>query len=392
MPKWTPIKGHTGLYEYKTQKGTRYGARRTYTDAMGKRREWQTSGKLFWRDADRDLKQFESDLANGKVGPITNQNITVDQYHQQLVQRKLKLGDWRESTRRAQMNYYKGYVKPAFGNRKLTTITRSEYQAYLDGLAIKGLAASTIKTIDSIMKNIMNDAENQDVIDKNRLRGLKLGGKEARSKELSNDQIQKWLKQATEMLDEYEMTMVLVDTLGLRRGEVMGLRNESITITHDEVNNRDQAAIKIDLQRTPTTLTGGPLKTKSSYRTIWVFGSLVERLKFAMLTADNLRQRNHIQSDKHWLWLGENGNPFYPDYIGRLERAVSDECDIKVYPHLLRHYFATTTIAGEKPQIDVMHYLGHKNLQMTADYTRASKEASLNVYSGIDGFISSLTK
>ncbi len=32
-----------------------------------------------------------------------------------------------------------------------------------------------------------------------------------------------------------------------------------------------------------------------------------------------------------------------------------------------------------------MHYLGHKNLQMTADYTRNTKEASLNVFEAAEG-------
>lgn len=106
-----------------------------------------------------------------------------------------------------------------------------------------------------------------------------------------------------------------------------------------------------------------------------------------MVTADNLRQRNHIQAEKHWLWLNNDGNPLHPTHLNRLMRRVSNESGIEVYPHLLRHYFATQAIAANKPQIDVMHYLGHKNLQMTADYTRSTKAASLNVFNSIDKFL-----
>ncbi|WP_225352577.1 site-specific integrase [Lacticaseibacillus nasuensis] len=216
---------------------------------------------------------------------------------------------------------------------------------------------------------------------------MHLGGKPARNKSLTNQEARKWLATARRILDKNQLALVLTDALGLRKGEVMGLRTNSISITHDEVNDRDQAAIKIDLQRTSTKLNGGKLKTPSSYRTIWVFGEMVGLLKFAKVTANNLRARNHIQSANHWLWVDNNGERFYPDYLNRVERKVSKECGIEIYPHLLRHYFATATIASEKPQIDVMHYLGHKNLQMTADYTRATKEASLNVFEGINAFL-----
>lgn len=390
MPKWTPIEGHLGLYTYKTKRGVRYGARRSYADALGKRREWSTSGKMQWREADKELKKFESDLAEGKVGAISNAaNITVDKYRDRMVARKIALKEWRESTLDMQNHMYTRYLQQPFGKRKMTTIKRSEYQSFLDGLASESnLAATTIKTINSAMQSIMNTAANEDVIDKNRLKGLHLGGKPARDKSLTNEQVEAWLAQAHQTLDKYELTMVLMDTLGLRRGEIMGLRNESITITRDEINQRNQAAIKLDLQRTAKVPNGGPLKTRSSYRTIWVFGTLVDYLQFSMQTADNLRARYHIQSDNHWLWLNaDTGDPLHVTHLNRLEGRVSRACGIHVYPHLLRHYFSTRTIEDEKPQIDVMHYLGHKNLQMTADYTRNSRDASLNVYSSIDAFL-----
>ncbi|WP_225352575.1 hypothetical protein [Lacticaseibacillus nasuensis] len=112
MPKWTPIKGHKGLFTYKTDGGVRYAARRTYTDSLGRRHEWSSAGLKQWREADQALKQFEADLANGKAGPIENPGITVSQYHDCLVERKIDLGIWQESTRATQQNYYNKYVAP----------------------------------------------------------------------------------------------------------------------------------------------------------------------------------------------------------------------------------------------------------------------------------------
>lgn len=354
---------------------------------MGTRREFSKSGFIHWQDAEIQLKQFEAKLVSGEVNGLANQRTSVDNYYNQMFQRKLKVGIWRESTARTNKNYYTKYIKPAFGKMPLQDVPRSKYQLFLDELSQKGLAESTIHTIDSVMKEIMNAAEFEDVIDKNRLKGMHVGGKAPRKKDLEPRSFELWLTTAKKQLDKYEMALIITATLGLRRGEVMGLRNESIKLSHDEINSLDIAQIKIDMQRNTNNLNGGPLKTQSSYRTIWAFGKTAEYLRYAMITADNLRQRNHIQSDKHWLWLNNDGNPLHPTHLNRIMRRVSKACGIEVYPHLLRHYFATQAIAANKPQIDVMHYLGHKNLQMTADYTRATKDASLNVFNSIDQFL-----
>lgn len=387
MPKWTPYKRHPGVYEYQTKKGKRFGVRRTYDDAMGERKEFSKSGFIHWQDADIEIKQFEAKLARGEVSGSLGHRMTVDQYYQQMAKRKMKMGIWRESTARSNKNFYSKYLKPAFGKTPLQDVSRAKYQRFLDELSQSGLALTTVHTIDAVMKSIMNTAEFEDVIDKNRLRGMQINGKAPRNKDLEPHSFELWLNAAKITMDKYEMALIITATLGLRRGEVMGLRNESIKISHDQINDADVAQISIDMQRNTNELNGGPLKTKSSYRTIWAFGKTVDYLKYAMVTANNLRQRNHIQAEKHWLWLNNDGNPLHPTHLNRLMRRVSNESGVEVYPHLLRHYFATQAIAANKPQIDVMHYLGHKNLQMTADYTRSTKAASLNVFNSIDKFL-----
>ncbi|QVI33478.1 site-specific integrase [Lacticaseibacillus zeae] len=75
---------------------------------------------------------------------------------------------------------------------------------------------------------------------------------------------------------------------------------------------------------------------------------------------------------------------FY-SHINRLTSRVNKWSGISIHPHLLRHYVATQATAHKASGIDIMHYLGHKNLQMTADYTRNTKEASLNVFEAAEG-------
>jgi len=73
--KWTPLKRHSGIYEYPTAKGKRYGVRRSYTNAYKEHHEWTHSGFTNWHEADIALKQFESDLANGTSKPPLATNL-----------------------------------------------------------------------------------------------------------------------------------------------------------------------------------------------------------------------------------------------------------------------------------------------------------------------------
>ncbi|WP_268869565.1 tyrosine-type recombinase/integrase [Lacticaseibacillus rhamnosus] len=70
-------------------------------------------------------------------------------------------------------------------------------------------------------------------------------------------------------------------------------------------------------------------------------------------------------------------------HINRLTSRVNKWSGISIHRHLLRHYVATQATAHKASGIDIMHYLGHKNLRMTADYTRNTKESSLNVFVAI---------
>ncbi|MFC6169755.1 site-specific integrase [Loigolactobacillus jiayinensis] len=55
--------------------------------------------------------------------------------------------------------------------------------------------------------------------------------------------------------------------------------------------------------------------------------------------------------------------------------------DIHVNPHLLGHYFTSQALSNPNaPEINAMHWLGHKNLHMTASYSPDTKPASMKLY------------
>lgn len=101
--------------------------------------------------------------------------------------------------------------------------------------------------------------------------------------------------------------------------------------------------------------------------------------------SENLRRRNNLPiSDDDFVYLNEdNGKPVHPTYPNRMLKKVSKAYGIEVHPHLLRHYFATEATGSNLPSMDVMHWLGHKHVQMTEDYTRGTEAGMLHVMNGI---------
>lgn len=387
MPrKWTPLKRYPGVYSYPTQKGKRYGTRRKYKSSTGKSDYWSKSGFLSAADADLLLKKFELELATDKVGQIEGHKVTVDAYFWRIYDRKVKLNIWRPITSRSMKNYYKEWFQAPFGNVKLDELSRSAYQEFIDSLAEKDLAKNTVERINSVMQLIMNDAETNDIIYKNKLRHMNINGKAPRDQSLSKDDFDAYMKYAKEHLSRYDYSMIYMLTLGERRAELMGLRTRSsFQFEFDEVNQREVCAIKFDMGRTSEAKDGGPLKTPSAYRTIWVYGEMVDTIRFAIKASDNILMNlgKPVPQD-HFLWLNpQTGNPFHPAQPSTLMKRLSGKCGIKVHPHQLRHYFATRAKSDRLFDSDVMHWLGHANIQQTNDYTRASKEGAMNVFNGI---------
>ncbi|MCY9806523.1 tyrosine-type recombinase/integrase [Lentilactobacillus senioris] len=386
MRNWEPMKKHPNIYVYETKKGKRYGVRTRYKKPNGKFSEWTKSGFSSWRDADVALKRFEVDLANGLVGKIEGRNVTLDAYFTSIYERKVKLNIWRPITARSMKNYYNRWFKKPFGKDNLQDISRQSYQAFLDDISTKGLAELTIKRIDSVMQMIMNDAETNDVIFKNKLRHMNINGQSPKSQSLSKEDYEKFMSCAKEHLTRYNYCMIYMLTLGERRSELMGLKKSSFKFEYDEKAKREICAITFETGRTTVAKKGGPLKTPSAYRTIWVYGEIVDMIKEAIEYSDSILKNKGMEvTPDHFLWLNPTtAKPYHPAQPSTLMKRLSERSGIKVHPHLLRHYFATRAMANRMSNTETMHWLGHANIQQTADYTRASKDGALDLFSGVE--------
>lgn len=385
MRKWTPIPNHPNVYSYETKHGTIFGVRRGFENSLGKRDEFTKSGLTTWRAAEAELKKFEATLVTDQINPITNRGVTVNQYFSMMVKRNIQLKVWRMSTVKSKRDYYNKHIKPKFGNQLLSSIKRKAYQDFIDTKIVeRHYAQSTMQTMDSVMQVIMNDAEKNNIIDKNRLRDILVNGaKPAKSVDLTPEDYTKFMETAETMLDKYELTMIYLLTLGERREELCGLQFKSFERgTQDDM---DYYKITYYSGRTQYEPDGGDLKSNAAYRYNYVTDAVVKMIVFTLQYVKNIFKRTHhvVEPDSYVYINPKNGCLRHPSNVNRTFNAVKEKAGVEMRPHMLRHYFATQALQDGQPDMTVMHWIGHKHMEMTQAYTRPTEEGALQLITGI---------
>lgn len=176
MPKWEPLKNKPNIYRYKNagDKKYKYGVRRTYQLVGQKRKEFTKSGLKSASDAKVVLDKFNADLYADKIKPKNQANMTIGQCYEEMKELKFKSGKWRKTTIHVSNLYFKKYIKNVFSDTKISKMNRADYQAFINSLADRGLSKAYIEDINGLYQSIMNYAEYNDYIVKNKIQHIDL--------------------------------------------------------------------------------------------------------------------------------------------------------------------------------------------------------------------------
>ncbi len=186
---------------------------------------------------------------------------------------------------------------------------------------------------------------------------------------LSKDQIKALL--AAPSNPHHKMMIRLGLQTGLRREEIASFPVAYI-FDPDKVGNTERN-IRIRLD----PFDGQGIRTKGSVaRDIYISRRFFKDLYHYVVHTRGLRAS--LSSVKNpQLFLNQRGEPYASDgkRIERIVREVGKRVDIKVYPHMLRHTYATHTLCAMQrsntkldPLIFVQQQLGHASVQTTLVY------------------------
>lgn len=165
---------------------------------------------------------------------------------------------------------------------------------------------------------------------------------------------------------------VALGLLGLRRGEIGGLRWSDVNL------DRGLVTIRESIVAVGGSSVRGTPKRRSSFRTITVDDALLDALRRWKVT--QLEQRlkaGPLWQDTNAVITTRHGKAMDPNTMGRgMIRFVLDACGRAVSPHSLRHTSASLMYDAGADIKSISEHLGHGNQAVTeAVYTHLLTDA-----------------
>lgn len=171
-----------------------------------------------------------------------------------------------------------------------------------------------------------------------------------------------------------ELPVYICAYLGLRRGELCGLRWSDVDLEHQTItieNTRTQAGKKEIEKGT---------KTASSTRTLYLPDTLCDMLKAA-----KEHQQACRATYKNTVIVMEDGRPFRPNYLSELFGKFLADNDLpKIVLHELRHTFASLSNQAGIPAYNIGKALGHSTPATTQKiYTHLLDQTHTQAVEGV---------
>jgi len=246
-------------------------------------------------------------------------------------------------------------------NKKNVDITEKEIRTYLTYLYDKKYNRNSISRKLSGVRNFYNYLYNNDIVSENyfidihnpkKIKGLPNYLKEEEVDKLFDiPDINNPLGQRNLLILE------MLYATGVRVSELVNIKIKDINIYNNSIK----------------------IIGKGSKMRIVFFGSFCKK-SLDIYLEDGRKKLN--KKDCEYLFLNKNGNKL----SDRMVRNILDDLIIKagidknVYPHMIRHTFATDMLKSGADLMTVKELLGHENIDTTSIYTHVTDEQIRTIY------------
>lgn len=368
---------------------------------------------------DKDLKALKKKLADkryevehGLQGKADK--ISLNTWYETWL-KQYKIPNIKETSVHTYKQMYSCYIKPSLGSKHLSQVKPVHIQKVYNELLENGLSAKSVSNIQGMLYDIFERACCNDLIIKNPCKGIDRPKVEQPDRRVLSVEEQytltSYLKK--EKFKPYEpLTLTLLGT-GMRIGEALGLTWDDIDFKNGQISVNKTLVYVKDLKTGKYMFKYQTPKTKNSIRTIPMLSNVKNALKHQSTSQKRLR-----------LYMGSDWQPlegFENVVFTSLKGKPRQECDIRkflikivaeinadekaraekegrepvlmehVYPHALRHTFATRCFEQDMPPKTVQHLLGHATLQMTMDlYVHLTEQKKIADMQKLEGLFNAV--
>jgi integrase len=314
----------------------------------------------------RAMAELRGDADAGRDS--ARRDLTVRRFLEQWIDDVLP-GTVAPATEQQYRDVVRLYVVPHLGLKRLRTLQARDVARMLRTLEEEGRSPNTRRLARSVLRRALRWAEAEGMVARNvaaLANGVKVGRPEGRT--LTPEQARVLLAHVSG--DRLEAAFTVALSLGLRRGELLGLAWPDVTL--------DATPPRLLVTRTVSRIKGTGLvlsdtKTAGSRRTVHLPGPVV-----ASLRVHRVRQaEERLAAGPEWterplgvdlIFRTPFGTPVDPDNFRNLTyKATTDAGLGRWSPHELRHSAASLLIAQGVPLKLVSETLGHASIRITSD-------------------------
>lgn len=327
----------------------------------GRRRRRKFTGKTRREVRDR----LDAVMSRQRVGmPEPDERLTVGEYLQRWIDDDVP-GTVSDGTLDTYQRVLRLYLIPALGDVRLLRLMPAHVTGLLRSMEEQGLAAETRRMARAVLRRALRRAEQEGLVARNVAaiaEGPGVRRKEGRT--LTPAEARALLVAASGERLEVAITVAL--SLGLRRGEILGLRWRDLDLEGPQAT----VMIQNQLQRGRTGLVLTDVKTMRSRRRLHVPTQLVEDLKRhkAKQSAERLLVGTEWRDEFGLVFTTPFGTPVDPRNFSRLVNQLCIKAGVGHWStHELRHSCASLLLAQGVPLEVVSETLGHSSIRVTKD-------------------------
>lgn len=320
-------------------------------------------------DAVEHLRKIRIDRQAGRFRPESR--ITVEQLLAEYMTRPAR--NWKANTRVTYEIYRDRLVLPDLGSRRASELTTHQIQQWVDRLARRKLSSSAISNALSLLSGALKEAAILEVLPRNAAIGVKVPPKPPVDRVTWDEgEIRRVLDTVADDPMRSALYQVMIHT-GMRPGEMRALKWTDVII-------RD-GITALQVERTITRDESGRqvigTTTKTSNPRIVVVPEVVA----TALERWQAVQIDHRRSDPTWIeqdiiFDRGDGHFLSNESLQNIHRATVKAASVpKIRLHDIRHTYATLADEYGASIKMLSTRMGHKNSDMTLQYTHVSMRA-----------------
>ena len=247
------------------------------------------------------------------------------------------------------------HLAPALGRKPLSRLAPSDVEAMLHQKHLEGLSPRTVHHLRAVLRNALRMAQRDGLLSRN-VASL------ARPLPVPHRELQVLTPvEARRLLEDLDAVYLVALAMGLRQGEVLGLRWQDVDLEAGILR------VAVQLQRADGQFLLTEPKSQQSRRIL-----VMPEIVADALRQHRARERERQLASRVWLnewdlaFTGQHGEPLEATGVTkRLQEILAAGGLPRLRFHDLRHSCASALIAAGVPMKTVSAMLGHSTISLT---------------------------